>query len=67
MGYLALGLLGFWLLGGLFLLGKVIRDSRRHEEGARGGPSTLTLLRVARARARRNLLERRHGAARRAS
>jgi hypothetical protein len=59
MAYLALGLLGGLLLGGLFLLGKVLRDPRRHEEGARGGPGTLTLLRAARCRARRNLLGRR--------
>jgi hypothetical protein len=56
MVYLALGLLGVFLLGGLFLLGKVIRDPMRHDEGARGGPGTLTLLRAARCRARRNLL-----------
>ena len=59
MAYLVSGLLGGFLLGGLFLLGRMVRDPRRQDEGARGGPGSLALLRAARARARRKLLGRR--------
>ena len=62
MDYLVLGLLGVFLLGGFFLLSQMIRDPRRQDEGARGGPSLLALLRAARSRARRNLLDGRHRA-----
>jgi hypothetical protein len=58
MAHLVLGLLGGFLLGGLFLLGWMLRDPRGQDEGARG-PSSLALLRAARCRARRNLLGRR--------
>jgi hypothetical protein len=57
MEYLALGLLGVFLAGGVILLGQMLQDPRRQDEVARGGGLTLVaLLRTARSRARRNLL-----------
>jgi hypothetical protein len=57
MEFLALGLLGVFLVGGLILLGQMIRDPRRQDEVARGGgPGLVALLQAAGARARRNLL-----------
>jgi hypothetical protein len=58
--YLLFGLLGGCLLGGSFVLGRMVWDPRRPDQGARGGgPGSLALLRAARSRARRKLLGRR--------
>jgi hypothetical protein len=55
--YLGFVVLVALVVGGYYLLSQPPRDSRRHDEDALViGPSLLTRLRVARKRARRNLL-----------